>query len=169
MAVIQPLTIAILYHFIFPKLHFTLLSLHFILLLVLPETELAKLLVSKQLRGMKKKRWQISEQMLASSEGYVGQQDISSWINTWSSGITHWKHFDSFSMCTSENAMLYSEKIRGTAKRSLCFSLCVFESIWSMIVKRGRFSTHFISSFLCMGVCCLSILCYYFSLHNFFS
>lgn len=56
MAVIQPLTIAILYNFIFPKIQFILFSLHFILLLVLPEMELAKPLMSKQPRGMKKKR-----------------------------------------------------------------------------------------------------------------
>lgn len=110
MAVFQPLTIAILYNFIFSKLQFILFSLHFILLLVLPEMELAKPLMSKQLGGMKKKRWQISEQMLAPGEIYLGQQDISSWINSWSSGITHRKHLVSFSMGTSENAMLCSEK-----------------------------------------------------------
>jgi len=56
MAVIQPLTSAILHNSIFTKLHFTLFSLHFVLLLVLPQMELAKPLVSKQLKGMKKKR-----------------------------------------------------------------------------------------------------------------
>lgn len=47
MAVIQPLTSGTLHNSILTKLQFTLFSLGFVLLLVLPEMELAKPLVSK--------------------------------------------------------------------------------------------------------------------------
>lgn len=139
MAAIQPLTIAILYNFIFPKLQFILFSLHFILLLVLPEMELAKPLMSKQLRGMKKKRWQIREQMLASGEIYLGQQDISSWINTWSSGITHWKQFHF--LCAHLKMPYYAVKKSETQQKEVFVSHYMFlraYEAWQL--KRGRFS-----------------------------
>lgn len=54
MAVIQPQTSATSHNSIFAKLQFTSLFLRFVLLLVLPETQFAKRLVSKQLKDIKK-------------------------------------------------------------------------------------------------------------------
>lgn len=144
-AVIQPLTSATLHNPIFTKRQSALFSLHFVLLLVLHETELAKPLVEKQLKGMKKKRWQISEQMLSSGEIYLSQQATSRWINIRPSGTTLWEQLAWFAGRTSEKACKAANKNIDTAGRGLCYPLHILEGLWSMAAKKKkrRFFTKF--------------------------